>query len=132
VGDRLPERRIDPVKRWPMKVLALVLDDPNPLHWDPASVAALGLGDRPVNQGPMSMGWIVDMLVAWVGGPARVCDVSVRFRGNVFAGDVVVAGGRVEALESAARGRVATCAVWLVRDDGTPLVSGSASVELGQ
>ncbi|MHB8736479.1 MAG: MaoC/PaaZ C-terminal domain-containing protein, partial [Terriglobales bacterium] len=38
--------RIDPEK---MKIFAVVLDDPNPIHLDPAAVRAAGLGDRVIS-----------------------------------------------------------------------------------
>lgn len=139
VGTRLPGWRVDPVEVWPMKVMALLLDDPNRIHWDPDNVAALGLGSRPINQGPNNVGYIVNMLLAWAGDPEAVRRVSVRFHGNVFAGDVVEAGGEVLALdpethadsdgEAADGGRLATCAVWLDRGDDR-VVSGTADVFL--
>lgn len=35
-----------------MKVIAALMDEPNPIHWDDRAVEALGLGNRQVNQGP--------------------------------------------------------------------------------
>lgn len=129
VGMPLPGWRVDPVEVWPMKVMALLLDDPNRIHWDADNVAALGLGTRPINQGPNNVGYIVNMLLAWVGDPEALRRVSVRFHGNVFAGDVVEAGGEVVALEPGDDGRLATCAVWLDRG-ADRVVSGTAEVLL--
>ena len=38
-GMRLPEWRLDSVSADRMKLLAAILRDPNPIHWDPAEVA---------------------------------------------------------------------------------------------
>lgn len=114
-----------------MRTMAALLDDPNPIHWDVDAVRALGLGDRPVNQGPSNAGYVVNALVAFAGGdPGAVRRVSVRFRGNVLAGDRVTAGGVVTAVTTLGSDVVATCEVWLDRDDGARLVSGTAEVRL--
>lgn len=113
-----------------MKVLAVLLDDPNRIHWDVANVRALGLGDRPVNQGPANVGYIVNMLLAWTGDPGAIHRVAVRFHGNVLAGDVVEATGVVTHVERRLDGtwRI-TVDVALVRDDGTRPVAGIAEVD---
>ena len=42
------------------------------------------MGDRPVNQGPLNMGYLMTMLARWAGGRDRVLDFRVRFLGNVW------------------------------------------------
>lgn len=130
VGTALPPWRTE-VSAAPMKTLAALLRDPNPIHWDTQAVAALGMGDRPVNQGPTNVAYIVNMLLDWAGGdPAAIRRISVRFRGNVFAGDLVEAAGVVTAIEQRDEQRVVTCDVWLDRSDGARLVSGTAEIGL--
>lgn len=126
-GTPLPTWRVDPVEVWPMKVMSALLDDPNPIHWDTESVRGLGLGERPINQGPNNVGYIVNMLMAFAGGPAAVRRVTVRFRGNVFAGDRVEAGGVVSRVEDEGDVTVAHCDVWLDRGDDR-VVAGTAEV----
>ncbi|MDT7568612.1 MAG: hypothetical protein QOG76_7236, partial [Pseudonocardiales bacterium] len=53
--------RVDPEK---MKLLALLLADPNPLHFDPEAASRLGIAERPVNQGPSNMAMLVNLLRA--------------------------------------------------------------------
>lgn len=126
-GNRLPSRRVE-VQAWPMKVMAALLDDPNRIHWDIDNVAVLGLGHRPVNQGPSNVAYIVDMLLDWVGGdPAALQRIAVRFHGNVFAGDVVETGGVVTDVTAASGAVCARLDVWLDRPDQR-VVSGSAQV----
>ena len=62
VGDALSERVIESVDAEKMKTMALLLRDPNPIHWDVGSVRELGMGDRPVNQGPNNMAYLGGML----------------------------------------------------------------------
>jgi len=99
-----------------MKLYAALARDPTPIHWarQPA-----------INQGPINVGYIVNMLIAWT-GPASVRDVDVRFTDNVLAGEMVTARGVV----SAVREREADCEVWLQKADGTRAVQGTATVTL--
>jgi hypothetical protein len=99
-----------------MKRLAVVLDDPNPIHLE---------GPRPVNQGPANFAWMLDMLDAAVPG-AELRDFKVRLLANVFAGDRVVAAGRVDAVQG---GRL-SCSVWLDVEGGARAVDGTATLIL--
>lgn len=126
VGDELPPFTAvaDPEH---MKTVAALLGDPNMIHLDPNVSAALGFGERVVNQGPINLGWVHTMLVRWAGGADRVRSSRFRFRDNVFGGERVVAGGRVTAVGS---GEI-ECEVWLdVERDGVVVraVSGTAVV----
>ena len=124
VGDELPQLEIASVDAEKMKTMAALLQDPNPIHWDVDAVERVGLGDRVVNQGPNNMAYVVNMLGAWAGGPDRVRKLTVRFLDNVFAGDRLVAGGKVTSVE----GSVVGCDVWLARDGTHPVLAGTAEV----
>lgn len=78
----LPE--VDPEK---MKVLALLLADPNPIHFDPEAAAGVGVS-RVVNQGPSTMATVYN-LFEQTHPDHRVARVSFRLLGNVLAGDAV-------------------------------------------
>ena len=130
VGDELPTRVIESVSAERMKTMAALLGDPNTIHWDVADVRRLGLGDRPVNQGPNNMGYVIDMLTGWAGSPANFRRLKVRFGGNVFAEDRLVAGGTVTAVQRVPEGRLVDCDVWLARDGTEPVLSGTATVLL--
>jgi 3-hydroxybutyryl-CoA dehydratase len=107
---------IDSVSAERMRTLAVVLDDPNPIHLE---------GPRPVNQGPANIAWVLDMLRESM-PTARIADLEVRLLANVFAGDKVVAAGRVETIEN---GR-AVCSVWLDVAGGARAVDGTATLIL--
>lgn len=108
VGDSLAPFRIASVDPEAMKVWAIALHDPNPIHLDRAMVAAKGLGDRVINQGPANLAYVINMLRAAFPG-ADIRSLDVRYIDNVFEGDDVTAGGTVTSVE----GSTVTCDVWL-------------------
>ena len=130
VGTALPTWSLGSVSAERMKLLAAILRDPNPIHWDSREVARRGLGERVINQGPTNLGYIVNMLMAWA-GPSCLRRLEARFTANVFGGDSVVASGVVTAVRVQDGERVADCEVWLDRGDGTRAVAGTATVALG-
>lgn len=125
VGDAIPTRMVENVDADKMKTMAALLHDPNPIHWDVEAVARLGMGGKPVNQGPSNMGYIINALAEWTGDARTVRNVTCRFNGNVFAGDRLVASGQVTAVRDTEDGRVVDCDVWLVRDTDR-VVTGTA------
>jgi acyl dehydratase len=116
---------VDPAR---MRTMAAILRDPYPVHWDPVANERIGLGGRVVNQGPLNLGYIVNMLHAW-SGPGCVRRLTVSFGPPVLDGEHVTAKGRVQELLEVAGERRAVCEVWLERD-GVAVVSGSAVVAL--
>jgi acyl dehydratase len=125
-GMTLPEWTLESVDAGPMKVYAAIARDPNPIHWDRAEVAARGLGDRLINQGPLSLGYVVNMLLAWA-GPGSLRGLTARFTAPVLDGDRVTAGGVVTAVRVNGD-RLADCEVWLTRADGVRAIEGTATV----
>lgn len=128
-GDTIVGREIE-VRAEPMKTVAALLNDPNPIHWDTRVVAALGLGDAPVNQGPLNMGYLQSTLAQWAGGHGRLREFRVRFAGNVFAGQTVRPGGTVTEVRTDGAQRLADCEVWLDVVDGDRVLHGRALIVL--
>jgi acyl dehydratase len=128
VGDVIPDWTVESVPAEKMKTMALLLRDPNPIHWDIDAVRRLGMGDKVINQGPTNQAYVINMLLSWLGDPARLKSIRVRFVATVLAGDRVIAGGRVTTLRSDGGVQVADCEVWLDRDDGSRLMGGTAVV----
>lgn len=129
VGDALPGWTMERVSADKMKLLAAILRDPNPIHFNADEVARRGLGQRTINQGPTNLGYVINMLMAWA-GPTCLRHIEARFTSNVFSDDRVVAAGRVTALRNAGGEQLADCEVWLDRADGTRAVAGTATVAL--
>jgi len=128
-GAAIPEWVMERVSADRMKTVAAILRDPTPIHWDRESTRRLGLEGRLLNQSPVNLGYIVNMLIAWA-GPTCIRRLRVGFPQPVFDGDRVTAGGRVESIDVVDGVRLATCSVWLDRGDDVRAVEGIAVVAL--
>ena len=132
VGDAIPEWVMPEVSAQRMQTMAAILRDPNPLHWDREAVAALplNLGRRTINQGPLGLGYLVNMLHAWQ-GPGCVRRLVMRFPQVVLDGETVVARGEVTALGTEQDRPFADCDIRLEHAERGVLLEGTASVWLG-
>ncbi len=128
VGDEIPPWAMASVDPARMRTMAAILRDPYPVHWDADANAAFGLGGRVINQGPLNLSYIVNMLMAWA-GPSCVRRLTVSFGRPVLDGEAVTAMGRVTALIDHPEGPRAQCDVWLDLD-GLGVVTGAALVAL--
>lgn len=125
VGDPLPPFTIGAVSTDAMKDWAVFLADPNPIHLDVEVVKAKGLGDRVINQGPINVAYIMNMLMAAFPG-GRIEAMDSRFLDNVYGGDKVTAAGTVTAVD----GDRIECAFQLdVAGRGT-VNSGTATIRI--
>lgn len=133
VGDTIPAWVMDSVSPERMRTMAAILRDPNPLHWDRDAVAALplGLGRRTINQGPLGLSYIVNMLHAWA-GPNCLRRIVMRFPQVVLDGERVVARGEITGLRTQNGETLAECAVWLEHHERGVLLEGTATVALPQ
>ncbi len=128
VGDDIPAWTMDEVDPERMKTMAAILRDPYPVHWDRVANEAFGLGGRVINQGPLNLSYIANMLMAWA-GPTCVRRLTVSFGRPVLDGDRVTARGRVVAVDDRDGELRATCDVWLERDSER-VVTGTAVVAI--
>jgi acyl dehydratase len=126
VGDLIPGLTVDCVDAARMKTMAAILRDPYPVHWDRDANEVLGLGGRVINQGPLNLSYVVNMLLAWA-GPTCIRRLTVSFGRPVLDGDRVTARGQVRSLRSENGESLAECDVWLERD-GEHVVDGTAVV----
>ena len=132
VGDQISPWVMESVSAERMRTMAALLRDPNPLHWDRDAVAALpmGLGRRTINQGPLGLSYIVNMLQHWA-GPGCIQRLVMTFPQVVLDGDRVTAAGCVTAVHEKDGVQIADCEVWLEREGSGKLLQGSATVRLG-
>lgn len=128
VGDELPVRLVPGVREEDIRMMALILRDPNPIHFDIAAVAAAGLGDRAINQGGATMAYVMNLLTGWAGSRQALRSIDCSFRGNVAAGDDVSVGGRVTGVEPTADGVQVDVEVWADVVGGRRAIAGSATV----
>lgn len=97
VGDALPPFVVAHVSPDAMRDWSVFLADPNPIHLDVAVVKAKGLGDKRINQGPINVAYMMNMLLAAFPG-CRIEAMDSRFLDNVYEGDQVTASGKVTAV----------------------------------
>lgn len=129
IGTEIPGWTMEEVTADRMKTVAAILRDPTPIHWDRESTRQLGLGGRLLNQSPINLGYVANMLMDWA-GPECIRRLRVAFPQPVFDGDRVIAGGVVESIEAVGDERLASCRIWLDRGDGVRAVEGTAVVSL--
>ncbi|MBL0115246.1 MAG: MaoC family dehydratase [Sphingomonadales bacterium] len=123
VGDALPPFVIESVSPDAMKQWAVFLADPNPIHLDVEVVKAKGLGDRVINQGPINVAYMMNMLMAAFPG-CRIDSMDSRFLDNVYGGDKAVASGTITAIE----GNRISCEFTLNVEGRGTVNSGTATI----
>jgi acyl dehydratase len=131
VGDLIPEWEMARVSPERMRTMAAILRDPNPIHWDRDAVASLplGLGQRTINQGPLGLSYMINMLHAWA-GPECIRRIVMRFPQVVLDEERVVARGEITALREQQEQRLADCRIWLEHQDRGVLLEGTATIVL--
>lgn len=123
VGDALPPFVIDRISPEGMRDWSVFLADPNPIHLDVEVVKAKGLGDKRINQGPINVAYVINMLLAAFPG-GRIEAMDSRFLDNVYEGDRVSASGTVTAID----GNRISCEFTLDVDGRGAVNSGTATI----
>ena len=129
VGDAIPPFRMERVTPERMKTVAAIFRDPFPVHWDREATRAMGFEGRLLNQSPINLGYVINMLVAWA-GPGCLRRIRTEFPRPVFDGDAVSAGGTVVSLSREGQETLAECDVWLDRQDGVRSLTARAWVAI--
>ena len=128
IGDEVPPwtmERVDPAR---MKTMAAILRDPYPVHWDRDAVEAMGMGRVVINQGPLNLGYVANMLMSWAGDDS-IRRLTVSFSKWVVDEDCLVARGTVVEMYEVDGERRAKCDVAIERD-GDEVLVGTAEVGL--
>lgn len=126
VGEVIPAWDMPEVSRARMRTMAAILRDPNPVHWDAQLVSKLGFGEKTINQGPLGLSYMINMLHEW-SGPESIKRIFMTFPKVVLSEDHVTARGVVTDVRSSNEGTLADCDIWLERD-GEKLLEGNATV----
>jgi len=115
VGDELPGfERV--VTRQEIERYAAASGDQNPLHRDDDVAKAAGFPGV-IAHGMFTMSHLATCIVRWAGDVSALGKLRVQFRAPVFAGETIVAGGKVAAVQ--ADRRTAAVDVWVtVERDG--------------
>ena len=120
-GDVMGPVKIDEISMQTIREWSGFLADPNPIHLDPAAVAAIGLGNQVISQGPLNLAIVMNLLTSSL-GTARIEQMESRFVGNVFAAEPLIAQGRISAVEN---DRV-TCEATLEAEGRGPVITCTA------
>ena len=131
VGDVIPPFRMEQVTPERMKTVAAIFRDPTPLHWNREATRAIGFDGRLLNQSPINLGYVINMLMQWA-GPTCLRRIRTEFPQPVFDGDAAYAGGRVVSIAREGDETIAECEVWLEREDGVRNLVARAWLALGQ
>lgn len=127
VGDEIPSWDMPHVSAARMRTMAAILRDPNPVHWDRRVVAQMGRGDHTINQGPLGLSYMINMLHAWT-GPTSVRRIFMKFPMAIFDADHVTAMGKVTAVREENGERLIDCDIWLHREGSNKPLAGTATV----
>jgi acyl dehydratase len=131
IGDSIPEWIMASVSAERMRTMAAILRDPNPLHWDRDAVdkLSLGFGKRTINQGPLGLSYLVNMLHEWM-GPECIKRLYITFPQVVLDEDRVIARGTITALREEHGEQLADCDIWLEQSERGVLLEGRATIQL--
>jgi len=123
VGHELAPLVKPPVDRLQFVKYAGASGDFNRIHFEEAFAQAGGYKSV-FAQGMLSMAFLGQLATRDFGGPRALRDLAVRFKAITWPGDVITCGGRVTAVDSAAR-RL-TLELWAKNQHGETTCEGSA------
>ena len=98
-------------------------------HWDPQVVEQSGYGRHTINQGPLGLSYMVNMLHAWA-GHTSIRRIVMRFPYAVLDGDHITAKGEVVTVRNDNGETLADCRIWLERPGTEAPLEGTATVAL--
>tara|TARA_B100000959_G_C14873625_1_gene579406 strand:+ start:93 stop:512 length:420 start_codon:yes stop_codon:yes gene_type:complete len=128
-GDQIPDWVMPSVLPERMRTMAAILRDPNPVHWDPHVVEQIGYGRHTINQGPLGLSYMVNMLHAWA-GHTSIRRIVMRFPYAVLDGDHITAKGEVLTVRNDNGETLADCRIWLERPGTESPLEGTATVAI--
>ena len=124
VGDMAEERSFGPLTREMFVRYAGASGDFNPMHYDDEYARSAGFPSV-FAQGMYQAGLLSTFATDWL-GPDNVRRFQVRFREQVWPGDVLTCRGEVVGVEAGEEGRLVTVRLTCTRQTGGVAVTGSA------
>lgn len=129
VGDELV-RTVEDLRGEDMKLVAALLQDPYPPHYDPRRAEELGYPGL-LNQGPSNLAYMLQPVVRELGAPSDLASFDVRFHDMVFEGETVTATATVESKTASDDGGIVEFGVVLTKENGETAVDGTVTARLG-
>ena len=125
-GDELEPRTLEDLRAEDMKLIAALLQDPYPPHFDRERAEEL---DYPglLNQGPANLSYLVQPVVRALDSPSDLRSFDVRFHHMVFEGQTVTATATVADTQKSDGEGLVEFDLELQTEDGTVAVNGTAT-----
>lgn len=125
-GDELEPRTLEDLRAEDMKLIAALLQDPYPPHFDRERAEEL---DYPglLNQGPANLSYLVQPVVRALDSPSDLRSFDVRFHNMVFEGQTVTATATVADTQKSDGEGLVEFDLELQTEDGTVAVNGTAT-----
>lgn len=122
VGAEAAPRQFGPLSKAMFVRYAGASGDFNPMHYDDDLARSAGYPSV-FGQGMLTAALLGTFVTDWL-GPLNLRRFGVRFKGQVWPGDVLTCRGRISALDPVTG--LITAALEVVRPDGIVAVTGSA------
>jgi acyl dehydratase len=129
VGDSRELVLVDDLTRTQIVMYAGVSGDYNPLHTDDMFTREIAGYPGVFAHGMLTMGMTGRILTDWFGA-GRIAKYGVRFSRQVWPGDTLTATAVVDAIRDEGGSPLADLSVTTVNQDGTTVLSGTATVRL--
>ncbi len=130
VGDTF-EQTVTDVRGEDTKLIAALLQDPYPPHFDPRHAEELGYPGL-LNQGPANLAYMLQPIVRRLDRPSRLEGFETRFHDTVFEGETVTATVTVEEKEPTDDGGgVVEFSAVVTKENGETAVDGSVRATFG-
>ena len=129
VGDTRSMVLVEDLKRTQLVQYAGSSGDYNPLHTDDLYTREVAGYPGVFAHGMLTMGMTGRLLTDWV-GDGRLTNYGVRFVNQVWPGDTLTATAEITAIRADDDGPVVDMSVVTVNQDGTPVVTGTASARV--
>lgn len=125
VGDELV-RTVENLRGSDMKLVAALLQDPYPPHYDPRRAEELGYPGL-LNQGPSNLAYILQPIVRELDSPSKLASFDMRFHDMVFEGETVTVTATVEEKTATDDGGSVEFSVVLSKENGETGVDGTVT-----
>ncbi|MCP3934670.1 MAG: acyl dehydratase [Actinomycetia bacterium] len=129
VGDTRTAVLVEDLKRTQLVMYAGTSGDYNPLHTDDKFTREVAGYPGVFAHGMLTMGITGKLLTDWV-GDGRLTNYGVRFVNQVWPGDTLTGTAEVTAIRDEGGEHFVDLSVTTVNQDGSPVVTGTASARV--
>ncbi|WP_079977486.1 MaoC family dehydratase [Halococcus sediminicola] len=128
-GDELEPRRVSDLRGDDMKLIAALLQDPYPPHYDRRRANELGYSGL-LNQGPANCSYMLQTVVRELVSPVDLRGLDFRFHNMVFEDETVTARATVAETRVVDEEGIVVFEVALKKTNGTVVVDGTVTARV--